>query len=610
VSHRATVSGSGPRARPPWKRSPPAPRLLIVAVGAAFVLRLAACLFPASWAWGLDTLRHWPLAPAVTVAALGLLGLVPPVARVLDRALDRAGSLLERGGRAADLAIAAALGVALFTLRDPVRFTGDFYTRYSQLLLTAQTERIFPQSAPLDRWVNIEGSRALMRTGLGPVESLQAVGAVMGALFGWATLAFLRARGASRGMLAACGLLVLGAGYMPHFAGYDKFGPLLLGLAIAAYGSARLQRDGCGAWALGLGVAMAILGHRSGLALLPAALGVAALAWRAAPDRRGRIELAVAVLVVLAAAAAAMPKAASMLLAADRDYHLPGAQLGSARAAPSLVREIGSRIGNALNLLFMLAPLWPAGLAAAWMVVRRRPAGAVGGSTVDAARFSLAGPAVLLLLSQLVILFVVKGGQGVMRDWDIHSATGAAITLFSAGALTAATRRSGTGGLVPALATAALATSLSAWGLHANKGIQLRRADSILARGGSWSDGALSRAHDLLGILALREGDTDRAKRHLESAIAAAPNPRYFFELGLTYRRAGQPTEARARFEQAARLDPLLPDAWVGFALLAWDKREWAEAAAAADSALARGPYRSDAKAIREEAMKMAGATE
>ena len=60
--------------------------------------------------------------------------------------------------------------------------------------------------------------------------------------------------------------------------------------------------------------------------------------------------------------------------------------------------------------------------------------------------------------------------------------------------------------------------------------------------------------------------------------------------------------EARASFEKAHRLDPKLADAWVGFALLAFDARDWRKVEACAESALVYAPHRKDAKEIRDKA--------
>jgi tetratricopeptide (TPR) repeat protein len=60
--------------------------------------------------------------------------------------------------------------------------------------------------------------------------------------------------------------------------------------------------------------------------------------------------------------------------------------------------------------------------------------------------------------------------------------------------------------------------------------------------------------------------------------------------------------EARASIEKAHRLDPHLADAWVGFALLAYDAHDFPRVVACAESALVYAPHRHDAKEIRDKA--------
>jgi hypothetical protein len=570
------------------------PALLLAALALGLVLRAAASFTPFHAFWGLDTLRGWPLPPALAVLLLGALGFVPPVARVLERAMDGIGAMADRLGVLPDAVLAAGTCVALFKLRDPVMFTGDYSTRLSQLMLEAPVAKVFPQASPLDRWVNIEIPRLLINNQhLSVPDAMHVVGAVVGAGFAFAALAFLRAAGATRAARVAGAAVALGGAYLLHFAGYDKFGPLLFGIALAAYGAARLARDGRGAWALGAGAAICVLAHRSGYALLPAAGLVLVQAWRRAADGRARIELAIAAGLMLAAAFGLLPKTLHLIQTVDRAQALPGAPQGGGPANVRGLADVALRIGDALNLLFFTAPLWLAGAAAAW-VVRGAP------PPREAARFPLAPAAWLAIGAELALVLVLRGAQGVSRDWDMHVAPALVVTLLTAAALIAVWRRLGAAGtLAPALTTA-LASAVALWGLHLSEPIAVARISELLRNRSAWSNPAWARAHDFLGVRALQRQRPDLAIRELEAAITVAPNPRFFFEMAIAYRMMGRRAEALATNEKAHRLDPGLSDPWVGFALLAVDVGDFARAIAACDSALALAPHRKDAKQIRE----------
>jgi len=110
-----------------------------------------------------------------------------------------------------------------------------------------------------------------------------------------------------------------------------------------------------------------------------------------------------------------------------------------------------------------------------------------------------------------------------------------------------------------------------------------------------------------MGMRALRLNQADSAVAEFQRAILAAPNPRFFCELGAAHRLARRPDAARAEFQRALALDPGLADGWVGLSLLAYDRRDYLSAMACSESALARAPYRADAKQLREFAREALG---
>jgi len=586
-----------PASRP---RESAAPPLLIASLALALALRAAASLLPIPGVWGLDTLRVWPRWQAIAIVLVGAVGFVPSIARGLERAMEALGSLGGRASYALDGVLGVCVGLALYNLRDPVRWVGDLTTRNAQLTLGAPIAKVFPQAAPLDRWVNIVIPRHIMGPGLDGSAALYLVGAIVGGLFTIVALSYLRAIGGTRATMVASAALVLGGGYMLHFAGYDKFGPLLVGIALAAYGAVRLAREGRDAWALGTGIVVCLLSHRSGFLLVPAAAWALAQALRRAPDRRARIEVMAAAAAIVVAAGFMLPKALHLLETIDRKQNLEGPPTAGGTFLVHIIAAAATRSVDALNLLFLLVPLWPAGLAAAWLA---RRSGAAGVQSQDAApRFSLVPVAWLAVAPQAALLLVARGAQGASRDWDMHVGAALVVALATAAGLLAIWRRVGASGSLAPVVTTALASAVALWGTQMSERLQLARIQQQLSDRGAWTDGAWARAHDFLGVRALQQQRAEEAIRELEAAAEVAPNPRFFFQIGIAQRMLMRFDEARASFEKAHRLDPKLADAWVGFALLAFDARDWRKVEACAESALVYAPHRKDAKEIRDKA--------
>src|SRR5262249_53537248 len=143
---------------------------------------------------------------------------------------------------------------------------------------------------------------------------------------------FLRAAGARGAALAAGALPLLGGGTLIHFAGYDKFGPLLVGLALAALGAVQMARTGRGAWALAAGVAAAVPAHRSGSLALPAAAWVFVRGLRQG-DARQRREVWAAASATILVMLAMFSRTYHLVLEFDRAMHLPGGAVTQARVA-------------------------------------------------------------------------------------------------------------------------------------------------------------------------------------------------------------------------------------------------------------------------------------
>ncbi|HTR96341.1 MAG TPA: hypothetical protein VMH61_00420 [Candidatus Acidoferrales bacterium] len=587
--------GRGRREAPPRAREAAAPddpaltRMLFAALALLFALRVAGALSPSNWLWGVNTLRYWPRPLGVAIALLAAAGFVPAVARRIAGTLDALGAAWERAPGRGDALAALAVAALVFALRDPVEFAGDFGLRVGALATTLDPHVLFPQAYPLDALLHFQLAHALVAAGWSPETALQAIGAAMAALFTLGCLRFVRACGARGAAFVAGALVLIAGGYLTHFAGYEKYGPVLAGLAFAAAGAVRLAREGAhGEWELAAGANAAVLTHRVGFAVVPAVLVAFVLAALRAKEAPRRASVLFAGLTCVLALIALAPFAWHVFTTIDRSVHLPGGEvaktLGSAGTSDELLRA-----SDTLNALFFLAPLALAGAIAAALLQRSAPARR-GRAMLPA----LAGTAVV---GALGLMLFVRASRGSGRDWDASTAPALVVALATTGALVAAWRRGAARTLAPAV-TLALAAAATSWALHADTSMNLARIDTLLAATPAWSPTARSFAHDHVGLFALNHARWDEAARQFDAAYALEPNPRYVYQEGLADLKAGRLARAEAEYREAIRRGTRASDPWTGLANLALARRDSAAAFALADSALARNPRDVQAGAL------------
>ena len=567
--------------------------LLLTALAACLSLRAVAGLSASSWLWGLNTFRDWPIPWPVVLPALAALGFVPAVARAGARPLERIGDALAVAGAPVRVLLAAAVAVALFLLRDAVLFVGDAGSRLAILSGGGDMGVLMPQLSPLDLLVSVDGARWLVKAGLAPAVAVQTIGALLGAALTLAVLEFLRAAGARGAAWLAAAVVVLGGGSLVHLAGYGKYGLLLVGLALAATGVVRLTRTGRGSGTLAAGLILALLSHRSAYLALPAGLWAFGAAWRRAPGgERGRVVLAGA--VTAAVALVLLPRTVDVLVRVDLARNLVGTST-MGRIEP--VRQLA----NLANALFLLSPIWPAGLVAAWLAVRgERARGAPGGTARAAARaaapgpadarpgFPLGGVAALALGCWFIGSLVTRGKQGPLRDWDNQVGPALLVTLVTAYALVVFWRRNVPGRTAMPVCSTALVAGLALWGIHADPGIGSRRVNTLLADPAAWNREEWSRAHEWIGSRAFDAGRYEEAARAYEIVVAGAPSSRMVDNLAITLGMAGRREEAARMLARAMTMPQISSTRWIALGSLALTLGDTARATACADSALAR----------------------
>ena len=571
-------------------------RLLLASLAVTLAVRMASAFTPSNWLWGVDTFHHWPPPWGAALAVLAALGFVPGVGGRIDHGLVRLGERWRGAGWRGDLFASGGLALALFALRDGVRFTGDFGMRVGLLSLPSPSRQLLEHVYPLDMAVNVLAPRWMWQHGMSDASALQLVGAFMGGLFALAAFRFLRAAGARGRALPAGALVMLSGALLVHFAGYDKFGPLLLGLVMAGAGAARMARDGRGIWTLALGTAIAVLSHRSGYLAVPAVAWTLVRGFAAERDGVRRFEIAAAAALAAGACAAMLPRTFEMVTQFDRAVHLPGGETARARAAttaPALLLHLST----ALNVISYLVPMWLVGVAAGWTAWRSKTRPAAGASAARD-RFALA-PVGALAFVGFVMLVGVEPGGGWARDWDVATGIGTVTALICGFCLVAASRRDGLAGIGGPLVTVALAVCVTLWGVHASERISLRRVERLTTARPSWSAAHRAGLFDFLGIHALNAGRSDGAAALFERAIAVGgPNPRLVYQAGLAYLVAGRLERADSTFRRAAALDRKVAEPWVGRARIALATRDTLTALAYLDSAFTRNPTIPDGRQL------------
>ena len=587
-------------------RSAPNGRAILGALIATLALQILGWRLTTNWLWGTSALHAWPAPGAAALVALALLGFVPAFARGVAAGLGALGHAWERAGTAGDMVAAGLFGLFLFCMRDPLRYVGDSYIRLGVLALGTMPARPLEHVFPLDRLINLTLPRAMAESGIDAASGLQLMGALLGSAFAFTVFRFLRAAGARAAALPAGALVILGGALSTHFAGYDKFGPLLLGLAIAGLGAVELSRRGRGFGRLGIGAAIAVLSHRSGFLALPAVLWAGAHAWRRG-ERPARGRALLAAVALLAAAAAMLQPSLDTLLHFDRTVHLPGGAVAGARTGGGWPAA-WLAVADAANALVFLVPLCLVAVsaAAAWIA---EPPEHPESREHDPARFPLAWTASLAIAPFFALLLLVHPAGGWARDWDVGTGAGVVAALASGAILVRSWRSPGAARTLPPAATLALALAASLWGVHASEAIGSARLEELVRARPPLSDATRAATLDFLGVRALNAGQAERAAGLFEQAIAVGgPNPRLVYQAGLAHFTAGDVRSARDAFVRAAALNRAVADPWLGLARIALAERDTARAAAMLDSAVARNPADRSSRSLARELRRRSSA--
>ncbi|MBI5709608.1 MAG: tetratricopeptide repeat protein [Candidatus Eisenbacteria bacterium] len=521
----------------------------------ALVLARALLTFlPGMWAWSLNVQRFLPAPAAWTLWALAGLTLLPPLARVMVRWLERPAGLAGRRPTVAALLVFAGGAALVWSLPDRTHYVGDFLLRQGAVIAREPPGNVFIQATPLDLFLHYDLPCALVdRLNLQPDTAARLLGALEAGLLAWLASRFarvLRLEGAAH--VAAASIVFFGA-YLGLYAGYGKsFSELTLAVAAAGVFGLLAVREGRGLLAFGVALSCALLAHRLGLALWPAALVVWTL-WLSRHRAAGGWRRAAAVAGIalpLCVLAWVLPGFTRVLGGYDMRVHLVSDQVKS-QGGPLAAMWAGLRPLDLLNLVLAISPL---ALAA--------PLVMMGGAGARGRRAELLTLAVIAL-PYLAILLVAHPGQGIFRDWDDFGVLGVSLSLVTGwlvgGALGAQPRLRWVGIAVAAYVALASSQWLLLW-TDADRG--MRRAAAFVTEAPARQGRDAGRTWEFLGMRQRQLGRNEAAAAALARAARNAPSPAVMREWALAEAECGRLEEARRIYRELLERDPRNRSAW------------------------------------------------
>jgi len=539
------------RGRQPIGRLQPiAPLAALAATAAA---RAVTSFIPSMWPWGINVQRFLDPTLAVTTWAIVACTFVPAVGERMAASLTRWGDRLvdSRVARWAMMLGAAAL---VWTLPDRTWFTGDFLLRqgYSE---SGSFTGNFRQSLPLELFLD----RTLphwfpSHEGFLPNQAMRVLGAVSAAALVAFAVRLARAWN-FRGAAAAVSVcLVSLGGYLTLFTGLGKPQAVLAVLFVifVYFATASLYRPRL-ALGVGLSVAIALLTHRSSLAILPAWGWTVTQLWRGHSGTKGRraavLLAAIPPLLVMFATAPALYR---IVAGFDLAHHLQPASLRGRGLFAAAFDPF--HLADLANILMIYVPA----LAVLPVALAARPASDDGRRRDRLLLW-------VLLISCLPILLFIHPIQGVFRDLDVFLLPGVAVALLLAHAtgLALAERR------WPAwVATVLVATTIASsvqWLAHFNDSARgMRRAMAFATESPRRPPDELAQLWDLIGYRAFRMKDWPTAVRASVATVELAPHERTWLMLAIAYTYARDHRAAQALYLRLSGMYAESPVVWLG----------------------------------------------
>ena len=558
--------------------------------------RAALAFVPSMWGWGLNHPRFlspgWAWLPWLVAAA----ALVPAFATRALPLATRIGDRLTNGGRLPVIAVMLLAACLVSALPDRTHFTGDFLLRESSAAQPGAPGALIPQALPLDVVIHDHVPYLLTRFGVADVNTAARVlGAVETAVLAWLAVGLVRSLTLRGAPALAIASIVFFGGSLALFTGYDKaFSELVLVAVATGVFGVRALRDGSGVIALGALAALAVLLHRSGLALLPA-VAVPMVVGLGAQARPRRLANVVGVALPLLALAMTLPRIVDTFVRFDLPTNL----------APEDVRQAGAwwraafapvRLADIANVIVMLAPV---SLALPALVA----APGRGRNGVRAQRLWL----LTLVLPILVLLLADHPPQGFFRDWDVFAAPAALLSIavaIAVGKVLAGAPHHGW--LAVAVALAAAAPSLQWVALQADSVRGLERARAFVAEHPVRAPAERGRTWAFLASRAWQQHDLDRVVEYAGRAAQTSPST-YVLTLWATAEELrGGFAAARPLYRRALAADPTDWRNWLGLASASLGLGDHEEARRAVQRSLQLHPHNPYADELLARASRLA----
>jgi hypothetical protein len=411
---------AGPGVTPHGSAGPARAALALwIALIVLAALRAVLAFVPNMYLWSLNLHRFLSPAEAWVPWGIAALALIPAVSRRVLPWISGFGDRIA-DSRALGLLLAMVVGAALVgSLLDRTQYVGDFLLRQDSLETPVDAAAWYPQALPLDLFVHATAARvAMARLGFDPNSEGRLVGALEAALLAALALGFARVLGRRGAVAVAMAAVVFFGGLLTLITGYNKaFSELSLLVAAVGVCGLAAVRQGRGLLGMGLALATSFTLHRAALGLLPFALTVWVLWFRAhggAPGLRRPLVWAAAV-VPLVALGVMIPRMIAIVTGIDAMHFVPGEVSGAGGILTGAFA--GTRGLDLVNLLLLLSPLGIALPPAAM---------ALGGAQLRSREALVLGSLVIPLVGAAVF---IHPGQGLARDWDVFAAFGVAVSL-------------------------------------------------------------------------------------------------------------------------------------------------------------------------------------
>jgi hypothetical protein len=560
---------------------------IALALAATLLARFASALDPGMWAWGIDAQRFLPGPVGYGGLLLCALLLLPGAGRTLLEPIERAGEALS-GRRAGHLAAAITVGLLVALFPDRTWFIGDFVMRQSATGSELIASGSFFQAMPLDRWIHHDIPAAISGDSIALANAWgRWLGVAEAAALGALAAAFANALGArGAAWIAATAAASIG-GFLTVFTGLGKSASesclLTLWFSLLAV---RVASGRGGHLALGIALSLALFTHRTGLLLIPAGVAAWTCEARGSGARAGsRISRALGLALPAVSVLLSAPRVFGLIRDFDVGHHVATAEVAQ-RGGMMAATFDAVHLADVANLMLVLCPLLPAGLALA--VLRRR----------DPDRAAV--PLHVLALTLVPVLLLVRPQQGAFRDWDVFAFAGVALAAWSAAALARAWALEPRARWLASGAIAAAVVPTLQWLLIANApSAGLERVRRLVQGPPKRSSAIEAMTWDFLATQSFRTGDWNASVMAAREAVALAPHPRVLIQWGLSATRAGRYEESFEAFQRLTERSPENPIGWVGLAgaSIRLDRRsDFARAAAVLRTYDPRG---TNARAIR-----------